>query len=143
MASSPDPQPASTNSNPYDVLEYEPGASGKYCLKVQLPSGLVASERPSWIQLNSLNSPDFMYHTGDARLHAEGGSISNPAESVSPGMLAVGAAQHSVATPLHFPEIKKYNSVIKDYSSRGPLPASVVTKPESTEGIPRRYSDGE
>ena len=125
--SSKNNQPATINSVPFDDINFTPSLEGAYCLKVKFPTGLSSNNHPSWIQLGA-SGPDLAHNTGDARLHPEGGSITNPAESTSSGMLAVGAAHHAVASvPL--------NSVIADYSSRGPLPASAVTKPDLVGGV--------
>ena len=65
---------------------------------------------PDWIQLLAWRVTSLQYHTGN-------GSITNPAESANPGMLAVGAAPwYDVHT-------------IEPYSSLGPTPHGQV-KPD-------------
>ena len=65
---------------------------------------------PDWIQL-------VVWSAGSIEHHTENGSITNPAESANPGMLAVGAAPwYDVNT-------------IEPYSSRGPTPDGRV-KPD-------------
>ena len=65
---------------------------------------------PDWIQL-------VVWGAGSIEHHTENGSITNPAESANPGMLAVGAAPwYDVNT-------------IEPYSSRGPTPDGRV-KPD-------------
>ena len=65
---------------------------------------------PGWIQL-------VVWGVGSIEHHTENGSITNPAESANPGMLAVGAAPwYDVNT-------------IEPYSSRGPTPDGRV-KPD-------------
>ena len=72
----------------------------------------VGGSRPDWIQLRNYgsSSPPLQYNTGE-------GSISNPAESAKPGLLAVGAT--------HYWD----TSTIADYSSQGPTPDGRV-KPD-------------
>ena len=77
---------------------------GLYCIKIHDYSArLEGRAEPTQVQLMAIGdpSPTFVYYSGT-------GSISNPAESTNPGMLAVGAAH-----------IEPYIS-IADYSSRGP-----------------------
>ena len=69
-----------------------------------------SGDAPDWIQLAVWSVDPIQHHTGS-------GSITNPAESANPGMLAVGAAPwYDVNT-------------IEPYSSRGPTPDGRV-KPD-------------
>ena len=69
-----------------------------------------SGDAPDWIQLAVWSVDPIQHHTGS-------GSITNPAESANPGMLAVGAAPwFDVHT-------------IEPYSSRGPTPDGRV-KPD-------------
>ena len=92
-----------------------------------MPDGLSSTDHPSWVQVNFYRGSKLERNTGNAFRHLEGGSISNPAEGVNAGMLAVGAANYSSATGV-------LDSVIATYSSRGPLPASTAVKPEIVGG---------
>ena len=96
---------------PWREMTYTPTGTGTetYCIYVYRDPGL---PEPSWVQLQMF-SPD-----GTLDSASPVGSIDNPAESVNPGMLSVGAFTN--ASP----------PVIKAFSARGPLPASSVTKPD-------------
>ena len=91
---------------PWDYMRYEVPSDGDYYLAIWHDSGPV----PDWIQLT-------VWGVGSIEHYTENGSISNPAESANPGMLAVGAA------PWYDPH------TIEWYSSRGPTPAGRV-KPD-------------
>ena len=91
---------------PWDFMRYEVPSDGDYYLAIHHYSGLV----PHWIQLTVRGVASIEHYT-------ENGSISNPAETANPGMLAVGAA------PWYDPH------TIEWYSSRGPTPAGRV-KPD-------------
>ena len=93
---------------PYERMEYTPTISGLYEIKVRRYN--LGNTVPSWVQLQSFTGEDLDYYT-------ERGSISNPAESANPGMLAVGAA--------HYWDV----NTIASYSSRGPTPDD-RTKPD-------------
>ena len=79
---------------------------GRYAVVVAHEGG----STPEWIQLTAWGVDSIEYHT-------ERGSITNPAESANPGMLAVGAAHWS---NMH---------TIEPYSSQGPTPDGRV-KPD-------------
>ena len=64
---------------PYERLRYVAPADGRYAVVVHHRSGSV----PDWIHMTV---------TGTIIKHYTGGSITNPAESANPGLLAVGAA---------------------------------------------------
>ena len=91
---------------PWDFMRYEVPSDGDYYLAIHHYSGPV----PYWIQLT-------VWGTSSIEHYTETGSISNPAESSNPGMLAVGAA------PWYDPH------TIEHYSSRGPTPVGRV-KPD-------------
>lgn len=136
LAYSTNSQTATVNSRPIDYLAYTPKNNSEYCLRLKMPKGLLSTGYPSWIQVNSLRGSKLEHNTSNAFHHPDGGSISNPAEGVNAGMLAVGAAYHSSAT-------KVLNSIIETYSSRGPLPASTAIKPEivgSTHDVSETYT---
>ena len=101
-----DLQAGSTYQVPWEYLSYKAGYSGYYNVVIQHVSGPV----PDWVQVQ-------VFAGNDLAINTSGHSISNPAESASPGLLAVGAA--SVDTP----------SIIQTYSSRGPT-TDGRTKPD-------------
>ncbi len=82
-------------------------------LRVCSPTG----KKPDWMQL--------MMFTGTGELDdpSDFYSMSNPGELVIPGMMAVGAADAKGTQG-------SYTYDLEDFSSRGPLPASSVNKPE-------------
>ena len=91
---------------PSEYLRYRAVTDGVYEVVVFYESGSV----PAWIQLVVYGVDSIEHYTGH-------GSITNPAESAKPGMLAVGAAPwFDVHT-------------IQPFSSRGPTPDGRV-KPE-------------
>ena len=98
-AASLDFQSGSPGHVPHEILGYEVPSDGQYDVVVVHESGSV----PDWIQLTVLG-------VGSIEHYTENGSITNPAESANPGMLAVGAA------PWYDPH------TIAPYSSRGPTP---------------------
>ena len=95
---------------PHEVVQFQAPRDGQYSAVVSFPEGIVAPE-PAWVQL-LVSGPigPIKYHTGFY-------SISNPADSANPGLLAVGASHWS--TPY----------VIEPFSSRGPTPDQ-RTKPD-------------
>ncbi len=110
VASSEDLQSRGLGDNPHEYLRLttdpSPLPRENYYVAVSHELG----DAPEWIQVRvrffgALNNP------------TESGSISNPAESANPGMLAVGAA--------HYWD----TSAIADYSSQGPTPDGRV-KPD-------------
>ena len=115
LISSNDVQSGAVGDIPYETLEEFYGY-GTYCLAVKHHSGDI----PDWIQLTGWNA--------ELEHHTLFGSIGNPAESASPGLLAVGAApSHDVFT-------------IEDFSSRGPttdgrLKPEIVGADESASAV--------
>ena len=106
VASSFDPQGGAAGHIPYESVNYIASHDGPYFVSVLHYSG----STPRWIQLAVWAVDPIQHHTGS-------GSITNPAESANPGMLAVGAAPwYDVNT-------------IEPYSSRGPTPDGRV-KPD-------------
>ena len=105
VASSRDRQGSGLDS-PYEFLHFqEPhGKNGKYSLRVAYrgSSGVSPPER---VQLHILNPRDGWLEHATAE-----GSISTPADSSNPGMLAVGAAAWDAWG----------KGAVRDYSSRGP-----------------------
>ena len=105
LTSSNDVQSGAAGDIPHETLDFYSHDYGTYCLAIKHHSGDI----PDWIQLTGWNT-EFEHHTLF-------GSIGNPAESASPGMLAVGAApSDDVFT-------------IEEFSSRGPTTDGRV-KPE-------------
>ena len=105
LVSSNDVQSGAAGDIPYEELEFWTDHGGTYCLAVRHHSG----DTPDWIQLTGWNA--------ELEHHTLFGSTGNPAESASPGMLAVGAApSDDVFT-------------IEEFSSRGPTPDGRV-KPD-------------
>ena len=82
---------------PLEIISYTAPVTGTYYLAIFHYEGTA----PSWIQLNTLTQQALGVAVADS-------SVMTPAESASPGMLAVGAA--SWATP----------ESIEPFSSRGP-----------------------
>ena len=122
VASSIDEQSGGQLHIPREILSYTPIVTGTYCLAVPYHSGSV----PSWIQLQPLGNYDLQHHT----LHH---SMTSPAESANPGLLAVGAARWNDT------------STIEDFSSRGPAPDG-RTKPDIVgadggQSVTRRSTD--
>ena len=93
-----DPQTGVAGNIPFEVLRFQAPSTGQYDLVVVRRGGA----EPGWIQL-TMWGPALEHFT-------EHGSITNPGESTSPGMLTVGAARWSNV------------NVIESYSSQGPLP---------------------
>ena len=91
---------------PWDYMRYEVPRDGVYYLTIYHSSG----PAPGWIQMVGWDTGPFEYYTGN-------GSITNPAESANPGLLAVGAAPWFDV------------NTIEPYSSRGPAPDGRV-KPD-------------
>ena len=92
---------------PLEFLVYEIPRDGRYSVVVFHRSGNV----PNWVQLRVFGDvPSLEHYTGN-------NSITNPAESSSTGMLAVGAT--------HYWD----TNTIADYSSQGPTPDGRV-KPD-------------
>ena len=96
-----DPQSGDVGHFPYEFfgVQYTGIADTTACLVVQQVGG----SRPDWIQLQMFSGPDIRHYT-------ENGSITNPAESNNPGLLAVGAT--------HYWD----THTIASYSSQGPTP---------------------
>jgi hypothetical protein len=109
VASSLELQTGGPDHYPGEGFAFVPLFSGTYHLVIFHYGGGV----PDWIQLNAFLGPDLSIDTGDTN----GGSISNPAESANPGLLAVGAANW------------RTTGTIEDFSSRGPTPDGRV-KPD-------------
>ena len=101
-----DPQQGRVGQVPFESLSYLVPNDGRYAVVVAHEGG----STPEWIQLTAWGVDSIEYHT-------ERGSITNPAESANPGMLAVGAA--------HWSNVH----TIEPYSSRGPTPDGRV-KPD-------------
>ena len=98
---------------PLEYLFFRSFGSGdaSYCLRLELDEG----DAPEWIQLQSFFGEELEHHTSH-------GSISSPAESANPGLMAVGTA--SLEDP----------NVIWERSSRGPAPDGRI-KPEVVGGL--------
>ena len=98
VATSEDYQQGIFGNIPYELVVYVPQEKGTYSIEVELSSG----RKPGWAQLVAWNTGSFEHRTIS-------GSITNPAESVNPGLLAVGASPwYSTNT-------------IESFSSQGPL----------------------
>ena len=98
VATSEDYQRGTFGNVPYELVVFRPSERGTYSIEVELSSG----RRPGWVQLVAWNSSSFEHRTVS-------GSITNPAESVNPGLLAVGASSWY------------YTNEIEYFSSQGPL----------------------
>ena len=108
IAGSVDPQSGAAGHFPIEKIAGNVLSSGEYGIVVEHVSGSV----PDWIQLTVWDAPFIQHYT-------KNGSITNPAESANPGLLAVGAA--------HWDDVR----AIEPYSSRGPTPdGRVEPKPD-------------
>ena len=101
-------QTGSSGNTPFEWINYTPTTGGSYGIAVRHWRGAT----PRWVQLQSWSRAYIEHYT-------ESGSITNPAESANPGLLAVGAA--------HYWD----TNTIARYSSRGPAPDG-GTKPDIT-----------
>ena len=99
VSSSEDYQQGIFGDIPYELVVFTTPAKGTYSIEVELTSG----RKPGWVQLVAWNSGSLEHGTIS-------GSITNPAESVNPGLLAVGASSWY------------YTNEIEYFSSQGPLP---------------------
>ncbi len=99
-------QSGQRGATPYEALIYTASTSSTYALFIAHRAGAV----PSWMQLQLYPSHPLEYATA-------AGSIANPAESASAGMLAVGAVPHYDTNAVEY------------FSSRGPT-MDGRTKPE-------------
>ena len=84
---------------PFEEVFYEVSSAGTYCLAV----GNYSDTSPGWIQLR-IRSPQELEH------HTPHHSIAEPADSASPGLVAVGAAD------------VRNTFTIEEFSSQGPTP---------------------
>ena len=100
-----DPQSGGAGHNPYELV-----SPGYNLIRFNVIVAHNSGVEPDWIQLLGWGWESLLLNTPDA------GSISNPAESASSGMLAVGAANWQ-------------SMIIAGYSSRGPTPDGRV-KPD-------------
>ena len=105
-AASENVQSGGSQHVPREVLDVTVRVSGVFGLAV----GRYEGDIPDWIQLQALTGQRLNFFS-------EGGSITNPAESANPGMLAVGATHHWDT------------NTIASYSSRGPT-TDGRTKPD-------------
>ena len=108
VASGEDRQNGEDDDNPYERFSYTVPSDGRYDVRVKLISG----SAPGWLQLTLRSRDGLQYYTKSY-------SITNPAESANPGMLAVGAT--------HYWD----TNTIATYSSQGPTPDGRV-KPDIT-----------
>ncbi len=97
VESSEDTQDGSAGDTPFEFLTYIAPIDTRLCLAVHHYNGAA----PNWIQLQSFSNQSLERYTSDR-------SISNPAESGNPGLLAVGAAPWD------------NTNRIESFSSRGP-----------------------
>ena len=96
--------------SPLEFLFFRAPVKGTYCMKINIESEVV----PDWVQIQSFIGPDLEHHTLT-------GSVDSPAESNSPGLIAVGAT-----------EWDDTNEIWRD-SGRGPTPDGRI-KPEMVAG---------
>ena len=97
VESSEDTQDGSAGDIPRELLSYIAPTDTRLCLAVNHFDGAA----PNWIQLQSFSNRNLEHHTSER-------SISSPAESANPGLLAVGAAPWD------------NTNRIESFSSRGP-----------------------
>ena len=119
MVSSTGRQAGPGTDPPFEKLEFSTGADigGDYCVFVTRDSG---DRVLGWLQFQIFSGG------GDVVFHTKTGSITNPAESASDGMLAVGAGKFRVVLPEQLPPAPTPfpTAVVDlwDYSARGPVP---------------------
>ena len=106
VASGTDRQLGGSDDEPFEWIGGRITADGEYDILVKQHSGAA----PDWLQLTVWNISALQYYT-------ESGSITNPAESANPGLMAVGA------TPFYD------TNAIEYFSSQGPTPDG-RTKPD-------------
>ncbi len=97
LRASEKPQHGLAGQTPFEFLRFTPTTSGPFYAVVRLYGGTT----PEWVQIQEFNGSSLAYSTA-------AGSIANPAESASAGLLAVGASPWS------------QTSVVEPFSSRGP-----------------------
>ena len=102
---------------PLEVFAFRSEEKAVYCLSVTIYDG----EAPDWIQVQAFRGQDLEHATAS-------GSISTPAESSNPGLLAVGASW--VYQP----------SALEDFSSQGPVTPDVDTIKPDVVGANGAYS---
>ena len=107
-AASENVQSGESQHIPREVLDVTVRVGGVFGLAV----GRYEGDIPEWVQLQTFTGQNLNFSS-------EGGSITNPAESANPGMLAVGAT--------HYWD----TNTIAWYSSRGPAPDN-RNKPDIT-----------
>lgn len=107
VAASTAPQSGGLGHVPFEFVIYTPPASGLYHIGLYRQSG----SAPAWLQLQSFTGEDLAINSGGPF------SIGSPAESASPGAVAVGAS------PWTSP------SQLEPFSSQGPTPDGRV-KPD-------------
>ena len=104
---------------PFEKLEFSTGddLGGDYCVLITRDSG---ERKLDWLQFQIFSGG------GDMDLNTKMGSITNPAESASEDMLAVGASRFKLVLPATLPPAPTPlpTAVIElwDYSARGPVP---------------------
>ena len=101
-------QTGEADHKPFEWISYTSTAGGTYGIAIRHWGG----DAPNWVQVQSWSRNYLAYYS-------ESGSITNPAESANPGMLAAGAARYWDT------------NTIAEYSSRGPAPDG-RTKPDIT-----------
>ena len=115
-----DPQSGRNGHHPWEVLTLPAGSlsSGQHCVAVTKDPGDPndpndsGEDVPDWVQVQIFAGPgDFATASRDP-----GHSISNPAESVNGGLLAVGAAKVDPTS--------SSSLILQDFSARGPLPST-------------------
>ncbi|RIK35458.1 MAG: hypothetical protein DCC58_20470, partial [Chloroflexi bacterium] len=87
VRSSTDLQNGQSGQDPYEWFAFTAPVSGQYRIGINLVSGGV----PRWAQVQAFTGESLSYRTASY-------SISNPAESANPGMLAVGATYWATPT---------------------------------------------
>ncbi|MYC07848.1 MAG: S8 family serine peptidase [Chloroflexi bacterium] len=106
VASSTDNQFGDIEHIPLELFVYASEEGGEYCLTVNQ----WGARRPEWLQMQAWRIRELEHHTNSY-------SITSPAESKNPGMLAVGATRYSDTSTIEF------------FSSQGPTPDGRI-KPE-------------
>ena len=113
---------------PFEKLEWSTGVGlgGDYCVLITRDSG---ERELRWLQFQIFSG------AGDVDFHTKVGSIVNPAESPSDGMLAVGAGKFKLVLPGTLPPVPAPlpTAVVElhAFSARGPVPGIPLhLKPE-------------
>ena len=111
VASSEDAQVGGERNHPFELISLSYGniPNGMYCLAIDSFSDTA----PSWIQIHVWGPPSIEHYTPDH-------SITNPAESANPGLIAVGASGRNAGSDDNSFDNPFDTTIIEPFSSQGP-----------------------